>query len=177
MPALPYSKKRYYLSGIDWIIGLLNSYMCSTTVSGNHSSLILHLERAVTEEDLKSRIDLIYNELPILSGCLSRDLLNLAPYWKVPRASLKNYDLKVLKIDSDDTLDESLTSILNSPFSSGNTYLSFTLLKSKTEHFLLMTFDLSKVLLKTAIPTPPNQVNQRGIIAVLGLVISSTLIL
>ena len=80
MAALPYSKKRYYLSGIDWMIGLLNSYMCSTTVAGNHSTLIIDLEKPVTEEDLRFRIDTVYSALPILSGRNSRDLINLAPY-------------------------------------------------------------------------------------------------
>ncbi len=141
MPALPYSKKRYYLSGIDWIIGLLNNYMCSATPAGNHSTLVIELEQAVPEDKLKNRLDIIYSSIPILSGKPARDLLNLAPYWKVPARTLKSYDFEVLKIDSDKIQDEKLVAILNRPFSSAKTYLAFILLHCETRNLLLMTFD------------------------------------
>lgn len=141
MPALPYSKKRYYLSGIDWIIGVLNSYMSSNTVTGNHSTLIIELKNSVKENELKARIDSIYRSMPILSGRLSRDWFNLAPYWKVPSGTLKNYDFDYINLEKHHDIDSELTKVLNRPFSSAYTYLSFFLLNGNDTIFLLMTFD------------------------------------
>jgi hypothetical protein len=83
MPALPYSKKRYYLSGIDWIIGAINSYMRSVSPAGNHSSLVIELDAPPEAEKLTQRLDSIFSALPPLSGRTARDRLNLCPYFRV----------------------------------------------------------------------------------------------
>lgn len=115
--------------------------MCDNTAAGNHSTLIIDLEESLVEEDLRSRIDSIYNSLPILSGRLSRDMINLAPYWKIPKLSLRNYDIAFVDLTADDNTDAKFIEVLNSPFSSGHTYLSFKFLKRPGENYLLMTFD------------------------------------
>ena len=141
MPALPYSKKRYYLSGIDWIIGALNSYMCSTTPAGNHSTLILELENKIDEVSFQNRIDLICSSIPMLSSRIVRDLVNLAPYFKISKRNSVQYDFQLLNISSEKELDAVYQSVLNRPFSAKNCYLSFSLVNCATRSLLLMTFD------------------------------------
>ena len=141
MPALPYSKKRYYLSGIDWLIGALNSYMCSTTSAGNHSTLILELESKLDEDSLRERLDVICASVPMLSGRIVRDLVNLCPYFKTSTRRGKKYDFQALNISSQDKLHNIYQAVLNRPFSAKNCYLSFTLIHCETRTFLVMTFD------------------------------------
>ncbi len=141
MPALPYSKKRYYLSGIDWLIGTINDYMLSSTHAGNHSTLVLELSKTISKDDLCCSLEKIYSFLPVLSGMTARDLINLAPYWKVPSGSSNNYDIEEFELCSEGNFDEELIAVLNRPFSSSKTYLSFTLLNSQSKKNLLMTFD------------------------------------
>ena len=141
MPALPYSKKRYYLSGIDWLIGALNSYMSSTTSAGNHSTLILELEKKLDETSLRNRLDIICASIPILSGRIVRDLINLCPYFKPSATKGEKYDFQTLSISSCDELHDTYQAALNRPFSTKNCYLSFTLIACEARTFLVMTFD------------------------------------
>jgi hypothetical protein len=141
MPSLPYSKKRYYLSGIDWIIGALNSYVHTTTSVGNHSTLILELSGKLSESVLKERLDTIFDAFPMLYARIVRDWVNLAPYFKVSSKSMKRYDFRVIESVSDDNYDAECRFVLNSPFSSGNIYFSFTLISCELRNVFLMTFD------------------------------------
>ena len=141
MPALPFSKKRYYLSGIDWIIGALNSYMHSTTSVGNHSTLILELEGPIDELALKRRVDRICSSIPMLSARIVRDLVNLAPYFKTSKRSITKYDFYSLKLSSEKELADLYQTVLNRPFSSKNCYLSFSLVNCSARSILFMTFD------------------------------------
>ncbi len=141
MPALPYSKKRYYLSGIDWLIGALNSYMHSTTSAGNHSTLALELEQKLDEVAFKGRLDMICSSIPMLSGRIVRDLVNLAPYFKPSSRKGTRYDFWTQSVSSKCELHDAYEAVLNRPFSAKNRYLSFTLIICEDRTFLLMTFD------------------------------------
>jgi hypothetical protein len=141
MPALPYSKKRYYLSGIDWIIGALNSYMHSTTSVGNHSTLVLELAESLNELKLRERLDLIFTLYPMLSGKIVRDLVNLAPYFKPSGGNKQKYDLRIVKLSKEDEYSAECRRVLNSPFSGDTVYFAFTLISCGTRRVLMMTFD------------------------------------
>ena len=141
MPALPYSKKRYYLSGIDWIISTLNSYMCSTTPAGNHSTLILELAGKLNTSSLRAQIDTIYYAVPMLSARIVRDRINLAPYFRKASGQHPNYDFYNLEIDSKEELDSAYITVLNRPFTGKRCYLSFTYILCGDRNLLCMTFD------------------------------------
>ena len=141
MPALPYSKKRYYLSGIDWIIGALNSYMCSTTAVGNHSTLILELDGAFKESVFTERLDFICSAIPMLSSVIARDCINLAPYFRASNPKGRLYDFHSSVFTDNRDLDEACHAVLNRPFSNRKRYLSFSLFSTPDRHLLLMTFD------------------------------------
>ena len=141
MPALPYSKKRYYLSGIDWIIGALNSYMCSTTSVGNHSTLILELDSPLVEGTLIERLDFVCSAIPMLSSVIVRDRINLAPYFRYSKPKGRLYDFYSSAFSEDRELDGAFQVVLNRPFSVEKRYLSFSLLSSPARSLLLMTFD------------------------------------
>ena len=137
---LPYFKKRYYLSGIDWIISAIDYYMQKTSSAGNHSTLFIELDQPVSETALKSRLEEIFSLLPILNAWQGRDVFNLAPYWKI---SKKYPLLPVIKTDhfaAPEDLDRIINQTINAPFRSLRDHLFFTIITGK-QPALLMTFD------------------------------------
>ena len=146
MPALPYSKKRYYLSGIDWIISAINSYMRSVSPAGNHSSLVIELDAPPEAEKLTQCLDSIFSALPPLSGRTARDKLNLCPYFRVKPGAGGNYQFAEHEVKDDGSFNLLLDTILNTPFPDEKTHLMFSLIKFGAEtcelrSFLVMTFD------------------------------------
>ena len=142
MPSLPYSRKRYYLSGMDWIIGALNGYMVSTKVAGNHSSLVVRLSGEISEAILREKLNHISTALPLLSGRLKRDFANLAPYWQPAKPNFDpGFPLEIIHSASDDDIRKLLVERLNRPFQNENEHLAFILLRMKGVDSLVMTFD------------------------------------
>ncbi|NOY75024.1 MAG: hypothetical protein GXP32_04445 [Kiritimatiellaeota bacterium] len=139
MLSLPYNANRYYLSGMDWIIGSLNNYMLSTGAAGNHSSLVIKLRGHIPESDLRGRLETVVEKLPLLSGRLKRDFINLAPYW-FPRGGMKP-DFQIVSAESDSGLREILEQRLNRPFQNNEPGIAFLLVKSEKRDILVMTFD------------------------------------
>jgi hypothetical protein len=142
MPSLPYSEKKRYLSGVDWIIGALNDYMVSTGAAGNHSSLIFTLDSRLPSEALRARIAKVFEKLPQLHGESKRDFANLAPFWR-PGASADEaeFPFETLSADSDAELDVILRKTLNRPFRGGNEHLAFFQIGRGDNDILVMTFD------------------------------------
>lgn len=138
---LPYFKKRYYLSGIDWIISAIDYYMQKTSSAGNHSTLFIELNEPLDEAVFKSRLEEIFSLLPILNAWLGRDIFNLAPYWKI---SKKNQILPVIKTeycDTPDDLSRIKNQTMNTGFRSLRDHQFFTIITGKLQNALLMTFD------------------------------------
>lgn len=142
MPSLPYSRKRYYLSGMDWIIGALNSYMLSTLTAGNHSSLVVELSGRISEPLLRAKLNNIFNSIPLLSGRLKRDFVNLAPYWFPGKpGGDSGFSFDVFSSGSSEEFKDALTKMLNRSFRSESEHFAFLLIQRDEVDVLVMTFD------------------------------------
>ena len=64
---LPYFKHLYYLSGIDWIISGIDSFMQRTSPAGNHSTLIIELKTQCDKLLLEEKLAELVTEIPLLN--------------------------------------------------------------------------------------------------------------
>ena len=138
---LPYFKKRYYLSGIDWIINAIDYYMLLTSPAGNHSTLIIETENPISADSLKRRLELIYVSIPLLNACLGRDIFNLAPYWKITKKSPVSPMIRHVECNSPEEFLRIKEETLNLKFPSERDHLFFTIIDYKEKNTMLMTFD------------------------------------
>ena len=138
---LPYFKGRSYLSGVDWIIGAIDSYAELHGPAGNHSTLVLELESIPAREVFTERLRQIYLALPVLAARLSRDWVNLAPYWKIPRKPpLADVDYRVCTSRSE--FEALRREVHNRAIKSRHgRHLSFIFAECPDSRHLLMTFD------------------------------------
>jgi len=144
MFALPYSKNKRYLSGIDWMICALDYMTNRKTGVGNLSQIVLELDGMISESTLKSALDEFLKSNPIINGYIKRDW-NLAPFWKIPKNNIENCLLfKSISLSNDADLDNIfliLTDELNKPFINKRHHLSFCLIYWKNKSYLGMKFD------------------------------------
>lgn len=138
---LPYFKSRYYLSGIDWIISAIDYYMRLTTPAGNHSTLIIQLEKPCQETELKKRLEKIFTAIPLFNAYQGRDIFNLAPYWKTPKKEPILPQINLFECNTTEKLAETKEKILNQAFESKKDHLIFTIISGKQGNFLMLTFD------------------------------------
>ncbi len=133
--------KKYYLSGIDWIVNALDYSTKKKTGCGNLSQLVLELDRLIDPKDLESKLTKFLEKFPVLDGKVARDF-NLAPYWKIPRQK-SSYKLPFAYFDlADETnLLESFAKCFEYLNFHKKTYLYFLLISTKEKSFLVFTFD------------------------------------
>ena len=79
---LPYSRQRRYLTGIDWIVGMLNDLSVRTCGAGNPSQIVAEVAGPVPLPDFRAACTRLLRLHPVLHGRPRRDRLNLAPYWE-----------------------------------------------------------------------------------------------
>ncbi len=79
--SLPYRRDRRYLTGIDWIIGMLDQQSRATCGLGNPSLVVAEFDGPLDGAALAPRLRAFLAAHPVLAGRPHRDLLNLAPYW------------------------------------------------------------------------------------------------
>ncbi|MCK5504192.1 MAG: hypothetical protein KAJ10_03475, partial [Thermodesulfovibrionia bacterium] len=77
-------KNKYYLSGFDWVMCVMDDIIKETTCAGNYAQVVFLLNSRVEEELIRSKLARFMKEFPVLQARLSRDY-NLAPYWKFPK--------------------------------------------------------------------------------------------
>ena len=135
--SLPYSPKRRYLTGIDWIVGTMDRG------AGCFSQAILELEGNCSLALLSEAVEKVSQRFPLLHGRIARDWLNLAPYWKVPaeseRFEIKHFELSA---DAEQRSEELLDRHANEPLYSRSQHLRFILISLGTERSRLgMVFD------------------------------------
>jgi hypothetical protein len=140
--SLPYCRGRYYLTGGDWIIGLLDCLAKRGTGAGNTSQIILEIKSLV---DVPSLIDAVQSfacRFPVLSGQPARDWLNLAPFWRIG-CNAGHCDVDILPAKS--SLDSAIAALChasNTPFASGRNHLVFRLVHVGSDQTVLgMVFD------------------------------------
>ena len=83
MVSIPFSKSKRYLTGIDWILHGFDCMNKRATGAGNAFQIVMELEGAPTEAEVRDSLDRFVGKFPALGGRTRRDY-NLAPYWKIP---------------------------------------------------------------------------------------------
>jgi hypothetical protein len=142
--ALPYARDRRYLTGIDWIIGVLDRMTRSVTGSGNTSQIILELEGRLDPDRFRAAVARFASHFPAMTGWPARDWKNLAPYWKIdgrsgtPGCSVSAVDERT----SDDEILALLGRGADAPFPTRRDHLLFNLVHAGARRtFLGMVFD------------------------------------
>ena len=138
--SLPYSRNKRYLTGIDWMISALDHLTRKSTGAGTASQIVLQLDSAISENDLKNSLRQFAYEVPVLSGRSARDL-NLAPYWRIPAETTRR--VPEVSIHRPTSSRACLAEAVNTSLLDRNEYMAFHILRQKdtNEHFLAMTFD------------------------------------
>ncbi len=98
--ALPYSRRRRYLTGIDWLVGMLDHMTRRSCGVGNRSQVVLELDSGLPEETLRASLAGFLDRLPFLRGEPARDL-NLAPYWRRGTGDRAGLELSVVRLPAD----------------------------------------------------------------------------
>lgn len=142
--ALPYSRDRRYLTGVDWIIGVLDCMTRRATGTGNSSQIILELEGRLDTDLLRDAINRFAAQLPVISGRPARDRLNLAPFWKMNGRTAPP-PLAVHTMDESARREDALALLCRAaeaPFPSPHDHLAFNLVHAGgARSFLGMAFD------------------------------------
>ncbi|MFA5072981.1 MAG: hypothetical protein WC539_03690 [Nitrospirota bacterium] len=136
------SKRKRYLSGLDWAINTLDYAMKSATCSGNMSQIVLLFDSRIDEEKLRASLNQVVSQLPVLNGHVARDL-KLAPYWNIPAAARKDVSLFVHTHDflTADELLPLLTESANSAFQDDTDHIAFHFFTNASRSALAMIFD------------------------------------
>ena len=147
MLSLPYSGNKRYLTGIDWIIHVLNYMTRKETGAGFMSQVVLELHGKVDALQIESSLSAFMKRYPVLNGHTSRDF-NLAPYWKIPTAGTDKIFFETIHIkDShkkEESFDDVLTSLekgINRPFKNRKEHIAFHLISTREKSYVAMTFD------------------------------------
>ncbi|MBU1183375.1 MAG: hypothetical protein KKF00_14680 [Proteobacteria bacterium] len=145
--SLPYSKNKRYLTGIDWIIHVLNYMTLKETGTGFMSQVILELHGKVDALQIESSLSAFMKKYPVLNGHTSRDF-NLAPYWKIPAAGTGKISFEIIHLTNSHkegaSFDDVLTSLekgINRPFRNRKEHVAFHLITKGGKSYVAMTFD------------------------------------
>jgi hypothetical protein len=137
-------KNKYYLSGFDWVMGVIDLIMKRTTCAGNASQVVFMLDAPPDEAAFCDALRRFLREFPIVGGSVSRHY-TLTPYWKMPKGGVEPpVPLTVTRLDGESAgkgLLDALTAFINTPFSNKHEHLAFHLVYGKNEQCLAVTFD------------------------------------
>jgi len=144
---LPYSKKKRYLTGIDWIIHVLNYMTLKETGAGFMSQVVFELQGKADAIKTESTLSAFIKNYPVLNGYTKRDF-NLAPYWKIPTRKKEKISFETINITDSlkngASFDDVLTSLekgINRPFKNRKEHVAFCLITKGEKSYLAMTFD------------------------------------
>jgi len=141
MVRLPYSKKKRYLTGIDWIVQGLDYLNRRATGGGNMFQVVMELDGVVAEDELREALGRISEKFPVVNGRVRRDY-NLAPYWEMPSRTAKTaLPLIVQHLQDDQDVFPFLERAANMPFGNQREHLAFHLIGSGGRSYAAVTFD------------------------------------
>ena len=81
---LPFSRKKHYLTGMDWLIHALDAASRKQLGCGNSLQIAVELAGELDSGTLEQGLSRYCRRLAPLQGRVSRDF-NLAPYWRVQK--------------------------------------------------------------------------------------------
>jgi len=143
MFSLPYSRNKRYLTGIDWIVHVLNYMTIKESGAGFMSQIVIEVSGNVNTSEIENPLNAFIKKHTIVNGYLSRDI-NLAPYWKIPPVKKPgiSIDTAILKKDeSFDVILKKLENGVNTLFKNKREHLAFHVLTGCGRSYIAMTFD------------------------------------
>jgi len=141
MVSLPFSKKKHYLTGIDWLLQGFDCMNKRATGAGNAFQIVMELEGVPAEDRVRGALDGFVRKFPVLGGRTRRDY-NLAPYWEIPRRA-QNASLKLDVHHLEDAAEAFplLETGANAPFGSEREHLAFYLVRAGSNSHAAVRFD------------------------------------
>lgn len=144
MLSLPYSKKKRYLTGIDWMIHAIDDLTRRETGTGNVSQIVLELDQPLDETTLTDYLTAFVVRFPVLRGEAARDL-NLCPYWRLrEREEPALLRMSVHRLEEEPTFEQVLAVLeqgVNQASRHSQEYFAFQLVNTPGKSFLAMRFD------------------------------------
>ncbi|MBC2696623.1 MAG: hypothetical protein HF982_15370 [Desulfobacteraceae bacterium] len=143
MSKINFSRKKRYLSGIDWIIHALDYITKKAIGTGNTSQIVLELEGSLQEDKFRTCLDSLIKKYPVLYGRPSRNY-NLAPYWKIfSKRQSRLLPVKVYHLEyiNHTNIFKLLEQKANLKFINEQEHLFFHLIHAENKTYVAMTFD------------------------------------
>jgi hypothetical protein len=138
---IPYSRKKHYLTGVDWIVRGFDYMNRSATGAGNMFQIVMELEGMPGEHAVRDALEHFMEKFPVLGGKARRDY-NLAPYWKLPSRVRKTpLRLNVHHLENGEGVCDVLERGVNTAFSSKCEHVVFHLIYGGENSCLAVTFD------------------------------------
>ncbi len=139
-------RKKRYLSGFDWVMGIIDCILKNRSSAGNIAQLVFALDSPIEERALREHLGQYIQSFPVLRGKISRNYLNLVPYWKFPKKNCEiRLNLNVYNLEDSSSDEDAISLIekcLNKPFENENDHLAFHLIYTKNRpDYFLVTFD------------------------------------
>lgn len=140
------SRNKRYLSGFDWVMGIIDCILKNRSSAGNIAQIVFTLDSRIEEAVFRDRLSKFIQLFPILKGKISRDFLNLAPYWKFSETNCENLlNFNVHHLEESPTGGDAISLMekcINQSFESEKDHLAFHLIYTKNlPDYLLVTFD------------------------------------
>lgn len=137
----PSPKNKRYLTGIDWLVHVFDYMTKVRTGAGNMFQVVLELDGAPVEGELRECLSRLIRKYPLLHGRSARDY-NLVPYWKMPstgQAAPFSFNVHLLGDGAD--VFSLLEREANVPFNSEQEHLAFHLIYAGKKSFVATIFD------------------------------------
>ena len=139
MVSIPFSKKKHYLTGIDWILHGFDYMNKRATGAGNAFQIVMELEGVPAESQIRDSLDRFIRKFPLLNGRARRDY-NLAPYWQMP-SHAKKAALNVHHLQHGEDAFAVLERGVNAPFGGEREHLAFYLIRAGENTHAAVKFD------------------------------------
>ena len=143
MIALPYSRNKRYLTGIDWIIHVLNYMTRKETGAGFMSQVVMEVSGNVNALEIENSLNAFIKKHAVVNGYFTRDI-NLAPYWKIPPVNKPGISIETAIIKESESFDDILKILekgINTLFNNKREHIAFHILAGGGRSYIAMTFD------------------------------------
>lgn len=139
--SLPYCRSRRYLTGIDWVVAVLDTLSRRTLGNGNAFQIVMDLRGGFDEARFRQAVESFVQHFPALGGHVARDW-NLAPYWKsAPAGDRIPVLVESVSVPEPD-LWQALSRSANSRFPDSRTHLAFRVFHvGEHRHAVAVQFD------------------------------------
>ncbi|MDP3285830.1 MAG: hypothetical protein Q8M56_15480 [Desulfobacterales bacterium] len=143
MLSLPYSRNKRYLTGIDWIVHVLNYMTIKETGAGFMSQIVIEVSGNVNAPEIENALNSFIKKHAVVNGYFSRDI-NLAPYWKIPPVKKPEISLDTAIVKEGESFDVILNNLengINTLFKNKREHIAFHVLTGCGRSYIAMTFD------------------------------------